>query len=149
MARAVITDKSDVPEMKRRLRDLNGTRIKVGILEGEGDLAVIYAANEMGTKNAGRGRNVTIPERSTLRATADSRKDIRKAFEGASQVINLNTPALKPLNVIGLNFAEAVREKIRSNVPPENAPSTRERKGSARTLIDKGKLVGAIEHEVV
>lgn len=151
MARLVITDKSRVPEMLRRLSDLNGTRIKVGIVGGgDGDLALIYAANELGTHNAGKNRNVTIPERPTLRATADSKKDIRKAFEGAAAVIDLDTPVLKALDIIGVNLAEAVREKIRSNVPPPNALSTVAGKNSARTLIGKtSRLVGAIKHEVV
>lgn len=148
--RAVLTDKSDVPEMKRRLRDLNGKRIKVGIPDGEGDLALIYITQELGTTEAGANRNITIPERSTLRAVADSKKEVRNALKDSSQIIDLNTPVLKPLNVIGVELAEAVREKIRSNVPPPNKLSTIAQKKSARTLIGKtSRLVGAIEHEVV
>lgn len=149
MARQVISDKSDVPEMKRRLRDLNGTKIKVGIVDNP-ELALIYAVQEMGTNKAGPNRNITIPERSTLRATADSKKDVRNALKGSAAVIDLNTPVLKPLDKIGILLAEAVREKIRSNVPPPNKLSTITAKGSARTLIGKtARLVGDIKHEVV
>ncbi len=148
MARVKIGDKNRVPAMEKRLVSVRGARVQVGVLDNPG-LAIIYAANELGTKNAGAQRNVTIPERSTLRATADSRKDGREAMADSSDLIDLNTPVLKSLDVIGLKFAEAVREKIRSNVPPPNKPSTIARKGSARTLIDKGQLVAAIAHKVV
>jgi len=150
MARQVISDKSDVPEMKRRLRGLNGRKIKVGIVGDKPELALIYAVNEFGTTQAGRNRNITIPERSTLRATADSRKDVRASLDGASEVIDLSIPVLKPLDRIGLRLAEAVRAKIRSNVPPPNALSTIAGKNSARTLIGKtARLVAEIKHEVV
>ena len=149
MARRIkIGDKTRVPAMKRRLRDMNGTRIKVGVLD-DPELAVIAAANELGTNKAGAKRNVTIPERSFIRVTADSKKEVAKAFENASDVIDLEKPALKPLDVIGVQLAESVREKIRSSIPPPNKPSTIAAKGSSRTLIDVGTLVGEIKHEVV
>lgn len=148
MARQVITDTSKVPAMLRRLSDLKGTRIKVGIMDNP-ELALIYIVQELGTNKAGPNRNITIPERSTLRATADSRKAKKEAFKDSSELINLNTPVLKPLDVIGIRLAEAVREKIRSSVSPQNKPSTVAAKGSARTLIDKGGLVREIKHKVV
>jgi hypothetical protein len=147
--RGGIVDISRVREMKRRLQDLLSTRIKVGIIDNP-ELALIGITNELGTDKAGAGRNITIPERSFMRSTADSRKTTREAMAKSSDVIDINKPALKPLNVIGIQFAEAVREKIRSNIPPENAPSTIAAKGGARTLIGKlSRLVGEVKHEVV
>lgn len=49
---------------------------------------------------------------------------------------------------IGMNLENKIREKILSNVPPENAPSTIKAKGSSATLIDDGTLLSSISHTV-
>ena len=49
---------------------------------------------------------------------------------------------------VGMNLENKIREKILSNVPPENAPSTIARKGSSHTLIDDGILLASITHIV-
>jgi len=49
---------------------------------------------------------------------------------------------------IGMDFENKIREKILSNVPPENAPSTIAAKGSSHTLIDTGELLSSITHLV-
>jgi len=49
---------------------------------------------------------------------------------------------------IGMDFENKIREKILSNVPPENAPSTIAAKGSSHTLIDTGELLASITHIV-
>lgn len=143
-----ITDVNKVPALLRRVKDVGGTRIKIGII-GNPELALIAIVQELGTDKAGPNHNVTIPERSTLRAVADSRKAKAKALADAADVIDLRQPVKKPLDVIGLRFSELLREKYRSNVSPRNKPSTIAAKGSARTLIDKGGLVDEVKHEVV
>ncbi|MDH7597550.1 MAG: hypothetical protein QHG98_07435 [Methanothrix sp.] len=42
----------------------------------------------------------------------------------------------------------AVVKKILSNIPPPNAPSTVRKKGSSKTLVDTGAMVGAVTHRV-
>lgn len=49
---------------------------------------------------------------------------------------------------IGMYLENKIREKILSNVPPENAPSTIKAKGSSHTLIDDGILLASISHIV-
>lgn len=49
---------------------------------------------------------------------------------------------------IGMYLENKIREKILSNVPPENAPSTIKAKGSSHTLIDDGILLASITHIV-
>lgn len=44
----------------------------------------------------------------------------------------------------GMHMAAEVKKRIMSNIPPENSASTRFSKGSSKTLIDKGDLLGSI-----
>lgn len=143
-----ITDINKVPALMRRVRELGGARIKIGII-GNSELALIAIVQELGTDKAGPNHDTTIPERSTFRAVADSRKAKAKALADAADVIDLKQPLKKSLDVIGIRYSELLREKYRSNVSPRNKPSTIAAKGSARTLIDTGGLVDEVKHEVV
>lgn len=49
---------------------------------------------------------------------------------------------------LGMFFENKIREKILSNVPPENTPGTIAAKGSSHTLIDTGTLLASITHQV-
>ncbi len=49
---------------------------------------------------------------------------------------------------IGMELENRIRIKILSNVPPPNAPSTIEKKGSSHTLIDSGNMLGSVSHQV-
>lgn len=45
-----------------------------------------------------------------------------------------------------IKIENAVVKKILSNVPPPNAPSTVRQKGSSKTLVDTGEMVGHVTH---
>lgn len=45
-----------------------------------------------------------------------------------------------------IKIENAVVKKILSNVPPPNAPSTIRQKGSSKTLVDTGEMVGHVTH---
>jgi hypothetical protein len=44
---------------------------------------------------------------------------------------------------------EAIKGKIKSNIPPPNSPATLVLKEGNRTLIDTGLMLNSIEYEVV
>lgn len=52
------------------------------------------------------------------------------------------------LQKFGLVAEIKITEKILSNIPPPNAPSTIKNKGSSQTLIDTGALLGNITSEL-
>lgn len=51
-------------------------------------------------------------------------------------------------DLLGMDLENKIREKILSNVPPPNAQSTIDRKGSSATLIDNGIMLGSVSHVV-
>jgi len=48
------------------------------------------------------------------------------------------------LEMAGEELAGAIIKKINSNIPPPNKPATIKHKGSSKTLIDSGDMVGSI-----
>ena len=52
------------------------------------------------------------------------------------------------INLIGERMVSDIKEKISSNIPPENADSTKRRKKSTRTLIDSGVMRNSINYEI-
>ena len=58
---------------------------------------------------------------------------------------------LDPAQYLELALVEidnAQIDKIKSGVPPPNAPSTIKRKKSSTTLIDSGDALGSIDHKI-
>ncbi|OPY54712.1 MAG: hypothetical protein A4E48_00291 [Methanosaeta sp. PtaU1.Bin060] len=45
-----------------------------------------------------------------------------------------------------IKLENAIKQKIQSNVPPPNAPSTIARKGHSNTLIDTGEMLESVTH---
>lgn len=133
-----VKGKSRIPELMQSLRRIDGQRVAVGLLGSSGsDLATYAAANEFGTSN--------IPERSFLRSAIDGFKEKLKS---EIRKFNLMDPA-RSVNRIGVVAVEAVRKMIRSNIPPALNPETiRRKKGSERALIDTGRMIQAVKHEV-
>lgn len=143
----------------QKLAHAGKPQVNVGYLEdGKGGQkhgaytnAEIGAVHEFGVP-AGEGRPA-IPERSHLRSTLDEKKSeiidlqkklLRGVFDGKLDVE-------KALNVLGLKVVSDIKRKITSGpgVPPPNAPSTIEAKGSDRPLVDTSQLVNSISHAVV
>ena len=54
----------------------------------------------------------------------------------------------KIADFLGMELENRIRLKILSNIPPPNAPSTIEKKGSSHTLIDSGIMLGSVSHQV-
>lgn len=125
-------------------------------------VAEIAAIAEFGTEDG------TQPPRSFVRSTFDEMReelvqDSRRLI--VAVVLDGTMTATQALGILGLKLATGIRAKITQGpgVPPPNAPSTLRRKlakglwnrkGKAaslgpRTLVDTGRLVGAISWAVV
>lgn len=126
--------------------------VKVGVLQSAGDagedltMVELAAVHEFGSEKAG------VPERSFIRRTFREKERETLAFAEkltGAIVVGKITPA-QALEALGQWGAAEVKKTITqgAGVPPPNAPSTIEKKGSDRPLVDTGRLINAIAHEV-
>lgn len=161
MARAVTIDDRVFRKMTRRLAEVKGRHVKVGVLASKGggetreddfnmvDLAVVHEFGSPATEK----RPWVIPERSFIRRTFfDRAKDDlkRKSAQLARKIVEQDMPVDAALNELGAWGAAEVKKTITTgpHIPPKLEKSTIARKGSDRPLVDTGRLVGAIQWEV-
>ena len=141
----------------KELEDNSGPRwAAAGVLGGatneDGVSVAEYAAfNEYGTTE--------IPKRSFLRTTmADNAEKYAGILGGALRGFASsggNEPVGRALTAVGREMETDVIEKIKSNVPPPNAPATKARKearpggGYSGTLFDTGTMLGSVAFELL
>lgn len=133
-------------KLKGRVEALK-RRVLVGVPAGKAEadgtpLALVAAANEFGT--------ATIPERSFLRAGIHEHMP---AFVHTSagllrHVAEGSMSEGTALEVVGIQAAAAVKDKIIDGPFEPNAPATIARKKSDRPLVDKGALRQGITYVV-
>lgn len=130
--------------MMRRLKRGGPKKIAVGIF-GDGELAVIAATHEYGNDDG------TIPERSYLRSTiVEKRRQINQHMKRVAQaMLGLGLTQDQALGLVGEFAVNAVKAKIRSNIPPGLKPATIDRKGSSIALIDTGRMLNSVTYKVM
>lgn len=131
-AKVTVTDHG-MRDMVKRLREAGF--VKVGVLESSGDdLVEIAAYNEFGTKD--------IPQRSFVRGTVDAQASEIKRLRSAlsKQIVTGATLVPNALERLGAKVAAMIKQRMASSIPPPNAESTIDHKGSSTTLIDTGRL---------
>jgi len=132
----------------KNLKTENGSYAKVGIQsdagkneEDEDSTAYIYeyaAANEFGTKK--------IPSRPFIRKTFDENKnkiDV-KVLSLQSDIYKGKVDFKKGLGQLGQWYEGVIKESIKNTNWEPNAPSTIEKKGSSKPLIDTGTMRNSI-----
>ena len=163
-----IKDTGDMSEIIKNLQKLNGKKIKVGVFGDDGsDLVMIARVHEYGCEipvtqkmRAWFAANgyplkkettvIRIPERSFFRSGYDENIDTisKKIEEMVPDVIAADVDPKVFMDAIGMEFAGLIQKKMRDLKDPPNSQMTIERKGSSNPLIDTGRLVGSIRHEV-
>jgi hypothetical protein len=163
-----IRDSSNVDKLKKNLKKLGRKEIKVGVFgSDDSELVIIAGVHEFGTEikvtNKMRGwfaangyplkkstTTITIPERSFLRSGYDENVNeiANKIEELVPDVLEGQIDTKVFMDMIGLEFAGKIQKKLRDLKNPANSSMTTERKKSGNPLIDTGRLVGAIRHEV-
>lgn len=141
--------------LEKRLKEFKKSVIKVGIQGSEaqkvnnGETVVTYAAaNEFGTKNAGRNKNIVIPERSFIRSTTDKKNYWKKEIDRAyNSIIDGKDTALSAIAKVGIIARDDIKKTITDGVPPPNAESTKKRKKSSHTLIDTGIMRHSVSYK--
>lgn len=145
--------KDEWNRFRKEMGKVKGSHVTIGIHEGAGEypdgVSVVQVGlwNEFGTE--------TSPARSFIRSTIDEHMgDINRwRVELVKQVLAGKITVDKALETIGFRLRELVKNKINSNVPPPNAPSTIAAKRHAgvapRTLVETTLLLRSIEYRVV
>jgi hypothetical protein len=119
------------------------------------DVAFLYRKRGKGKKARRENvyillKEVKIPERSFLRTGFD--KNVDKIMDKIERMLNdvldfrINPDIF--LDAIGMEFAGLIQRHMRALRNPPNAAVTRKVKRSSNPLIDTGRLVGAIRHEI-
>ncbi len=138
--------------IKRQLRAYKKAHVEVGIRSGlnkDGvDIADYAVNNEFG---------VYVPERSFFRSTLKEQENkyAKTVTDTIDDILDLRAANyVIALSRIGHTVVNDIKTKIASNIPPENAPATKEKKGGSvnavtTTLIDTGALINAVNYRVV
>lgn len=132
-------------KIMQRAQSFNGHELDVGIVRGgvgkNGTPIAEYAFyNEFGTEH--------IPERSFMRSTVDEEQGRAQQMEARllGDLLDGKKTTAECARIIGTFWREHIRQKIASNVPPPNAPSTLRQKKGFVTLVDTGALYRAIRY---
>ena len=133
--------KDNTKKITAELHKLGNQKLVVGVID---PVVAEYATyNEFGTEK--------IPQRSFLRSTYDEQigKWQKQLENGISAIVNMRADSSRVWKSLGIKAKIDIQKKLRSNIPPPNAPSTIAKKGAGKTtLFDTGRLVRAITYEV-
>lgn len=139
--------------LKKRL-GRGSPHVKVGVLAARGgaqqhesgiSLIELAAIHEFGSPAA------KIPERSFIRRTFNKNRELKKlTVHLARRIINERLTIRRALEQLGTWGAAEVKKTIASGapIPPPLKPGTIRQKGSSRPLVDTGRLLNSIAHEV-
>lgn len=127
-------------QIRERLQKNSG--VLVGLPAGTGSyedgapIAVIAAVQEFGSAD---GR---IPERSFLRVPLRQNAETFQAIWRAQvpKVVDGDMTMHQVMSQLGARAVAVSQEAISEGIAPENAESTKKRKGSSKPLIDTGAL---------
>jgi hypothetical protein len=141
-------------KLKSQIERVGNMHARVGIFSDKGGSAdhdgstilEIAAVHEFGSpKN-------NIPERSFIRSTFDKKeKELTRVVAGLSnKVMEMKMSFEKAYDILGTWGAGQVKASVQSgpHLPPPLKPATIARKKSTRPLIDTGRMIGAVTHEV-
>lgn len=157
MIRSKITTTVKKDELTRILKEIKGfakSYVTIGLHEGAGNypgagapsVVEVGLWNEFGT--------ATSPERSWLRSVIDESEAILNKWrdEAISNIVLKGWSVEKALEMMGLRIQILIQNKIKSNIPPVNAPSTLAAKKAhgvaPNTLIDSGLMLRSVTYEV-
>ena len=137
----ITTLKDHTKKITAELRKIGSQKLVVGVIDPT--VAGYATYNEFGTKD--------IPQRSFLRSTYDEQigKWERQLENGIKGILKMGTDSSRVWDLLGERAKADVENKLRSNISPQNAPSTIKAKGSGKTtLFNTGALLRAITYEV-
>lgn len=130
---------SGVVKKMRETAQNRGKRVGVGILKwADEELKLIAAVNEFGSSDG------HTPSRPAFRLATRDRALREFTRARMLEYWRSNITLEAALRAIGEQGVKTVQRYIGSGIPPPNAPSTVQRKGHGRTLIDTGRYQRSI-----
>ena len=160
----MIKDKNNIPRLIKNLG--KGGTVKIGYM-GEGETAMIAAVHEFGVviNVTDKMRNflhtkgihlkpsttqITIPERSFLRAGWDENEDqvLKRLDTFLDEALTKNVRIDKVLEAMGIEAKGKIQKYAKSLSSPANSPATVASKGSSNPLVDTGNLIQSIDYTV-
>lgn len=160
-----IHDKNRIPEVVAMMEELNGSKVKAGVLQ-EGKIKMIAVVQEFGESIAVTPRmraylasqglylkkettHIRIPERSFIRAgwDANERDILDKAEQLVRDAIAGGVSVEAVLDGTGQETRDRIRDYARDLRDPANHPFTIEQKGSSNPLVNTGNLIQTIDYE--
>lgn len=161
-----ITDRNRIPAAVRASEELNGKKIRVGVLQ-EGKIQMIAVVQEFGANVpvtpkmraylASQGlflkattTQIRIPERSFIRAGWDQNEpDITQKYADLlAQAISNGVSPDALLDALGLESQGALQRFARDLSSPANHPFTVDQKNSSNPLVNTGNLIANIEYDI-
>lgn len=153
---SIIVNDKVLKKLIKDFKKLNAQSTRIGVLGSKGgnedrdgitmvELAVVH---ELGAPDLG------IPQRSFIRETFEDSKvktELKEMFaKVVKSIIAGKLDADKAMEVLGHWGVSKIKNRITfgEGISPANAPYTIARKGSSRPLVDTGRLINAINHEV-
>lgn len=146
---AVVIDRmtAEGRQFQQMLKDLAKLEVRIGFQHGQAteedgtDICDVAAWNELGTVNS--------PPRPFLRKSVDENEEKINHFLQAKKADLLQgKSAERVLKEIGLFQKDLIQEKITEGSFNPNAQSTIQKKGSAKPLIDTGRMRQSVNYVV-
>jgi len=141
-------------EIREQIAALSKLQVKVGIIEGSGevdgtDIAQYAAYNEFGVP--GKKKKWNIPPRPFIRGWIENNQDKIKAMQDRlyKKVSEGKMSADEAIKKLGQYAQDGIKRYIRNGEFEPNAESTVRRKGSSRPLIDTGTMRNSVRYEVL
>lgn len=153
-AKAIVKELTELAAQGR-----TATTLKVGILskgadaahDGSLTVADVAEIQEFGAEWTDKsGAEHKIPARSFIRGWVDSADaQIKEAFRVImGRVARREISREQALGQLGSLFVAQIQQRIVNHIPPPNAQSTIDAKGSSTPLVDEGQLKASITFEV-
>lgn len=140
-------------EIVRRLGEIKGMTVKVGILESAGIHPGPEGLSnaEIGTVHEYGDPSRNIPQRSFIGSAMDEQRDALVKFAAASvrSAIDGKRNVREAGSLLGEKAKAAIQSKIVTGPFVPNAPRTIALKGSSKPLIDTGHLRQSVSYEVI
>jgi hypothetical protein len=148
MAKAIRDIDRGYGRILKALVEFKGQEIAVGLQagdktdDGKFDIASVGVVQEFGSDN--------IPERPFLRNSFDEKNKAWNsvALSQVGQVIDGRKAAVTAMNTIGEVMQGDIQKKIVDGPFTPNAPATVKQKGSARPLIDSGRMRQSVRYAI-
>ena len=165
-----VEDRSQVDKVLAVLEELSSKAVRIGILSSAGSELLMIAnvheygcdihvtdrmrgffRHEFGVKIKKSTMKIRIPERSFIRSSYDENRNKFSTYDNYLEaVLDFKISVDDFFNIIGNACVNFIKEYIKHGDFTENSSLTLEnKKPKTKPLIDSGRLINAVDYEVI